>query len=51
MNESAEVQRIYADHADLFSDLSHNSGAKIATIADVFKLYDTLKVEKAHNKV
>lgn len=51
MNESAEVQRIYADHADLFSSLSQNSGAKIATISDVFKLYDTLMIEKEHKKV
>lgn len=51
MNESPEVQRIYADHADLFSSLSENSGAKIATITDIFKLYDTLKVEKEHNKL
>lgn len=51
MDESPEVQRIYAEHADLFSSLSENSGAKISTIADVFKLYDTLKVEKDHSKL
>lgn len=51
MNESPEVQRIYTEYADLFSTWSKNSGANIETIADVFKLYNTLMVEKEHNKV
>lgn len=50
MKESPEVQRIYTEYADLFSSWSQNSGATIATIADVFKLHDTLMVEKEHNK-
>lgn len=39
------------EYADLFSTWSKNSGANIETIADVFKLYNTLMVEKEHNKV
>lgn len=51
MNESPEVQRIYSEYADLFSSWSQSSGANVATIADVFKLYNTLAVQKEHKKV
>lgn len=51
MNESAEVQRIYSDYADLFLSWSQNSGANVSTITDVFRLYNTLVVEKEHNKL
>lgn len=51
MKESPEVQRIYTEYADLFSSWSQNSGAKIETICDVFRLHDTLMVEKEQNKV
>lgn len=51
MHESAEVQRIYSDYTDLFSSWSQDSGANVATIADVFKLYNTLMVEQEHNKL
>lgn len=51
LKSSPEVQRIHAEHKDLFSSLSQNSGAKISTTTDVYKLYNTLMVEKEHNKL
>lgn len=51
MKESAEVQRIYSEYADLFQSWSQSSGENVSTITDVFKLYNTLVVEKDHNKL
>lgn len=51
MKNSPEVQRIYTEYADLFSSWSKNSGAKIETISDVYRLHDTLMVEKEQNKL
>lgn len=50
LKESAEVQRIYREHGDLFSFLTEKSGTNITTITDVYWLYNTLHIEKDHNK-
>lgn len=46
MTESPEVQRIYTEHADLFTELEQNSGSNIRTIGDVYDLHKTLTIEK-----
>lgn len=50
MKKSAEVQRIYTEYADLFPYLSKKSGSNITTITDVYWLYNTLDIERQHNK-
>lgn len=50
MKESEEVQRIYTEHAELFPYLSQHSGMNIATITDVYWLYNTLEIERDSNK-
>lgn len=51
IKDCPEVQRIYTEHADLFSHWTQESGMKIESIGDVFQLYNTLVTEKAHNKM
>lgn len=50
MNKSLEVQRIYAEYSELFSFLTEKSGMNITTITDVYWLYNTLHIERDHNK-
>lgn len=50
MKESEEVQRIYSEHAELFTFLSQHSGMNITTITDVYWLYNTLQIERDSNK-
>lgn len=50
MKQSAEVNRIYTEHADLFPYLSEKCGANITTITDVYWLYNTLDIERYQNK-
>lgn len=49
LNESKEVQRIYTEHANIFTFLSQKTGANITTMYDVYKVHDTLSIEKRHN--
>ena len=48
--QSNDIQEMHVNHTDLFSHLSEMSGSKIATIYDVFKLYDILRIQKEQNK-
>lgn len=50
LKDSPEVQRILSEYANLFSHLSEMSGANVTTITDVYWLYNTLHIEKDHNK-
>lgn len=50
LNDSPEVQRIHTEYADLFPFLTKMSGANITTITDVYWLYNTLHIERDHNK-
>lgn len=50
LNESKEVQRIFTEYADTFSFLSQMTGGNITTMYDVYKVYDTLNVERHQNK-
>lgn len=50
LNDSPEAQRIHTEHADLFPFLTEMSGANITTITDVYWLYNTLDIERDHNK-
>lgn len=50
VNKSHEVQEIYTKNQHLFSHWSKMCGSDIKTIADVSLLYNTLYIEKLHNK-
>lgn len=47
---SSEIQRVYSEHANLIDHWSQKTGSSIATLEDVFLLYNTLITEKEHNK-
>lgn len=49
LKESAEVQRIYTEYADVFSELSEKSGMNITKLSDVYSLHKVLFTEKKHN--
>lgn len=50
LNESAEVQRIYTEYADLLSYLSDKSGLNTTKLPEVAQIYKTLFIERCHNK-
>lgn len=50
IEESPEIQRIYSKNVELFSDWSQKCGLNINTTNDVYRLYNTLQVEREHNK-
>lgn len=50
LNESKEVQRIFTENANTFLFLSQMTGGNISTMFDVYKVYDTLNIERHHNK-
>lgn len=51
MTESPEMQKIYTEHANLFTHLTEKSGEDIETISDVYYLFNTLSIEKSRNLV
>lgn len=50
VKESAEVQRVYADYADLFAYWTEMCGLNITTTSDVYRLHNALLVEQQNNK-
>lgn len=48
--ESSELQRIYTEYAHLFTYWTEMCGLNISTTGDVYRLHDTLQVEKENNK-
>lgn len=50
VNESTEIQRIFTEYAEYFSNWTRNCGANITSFDDVKGLYKTLLMETAHNR-
>ena len=50
LKNSAEVQRILSEYADLFLHWTEMCGENITTITEAYWLYNTLHIEKDHNK-
>lgn len=50
VKESAEVQRVYAEYADLFAYWTEMCGLNITTTVDVYRLHNALLVEQQNNK-
>lgn len=47
--EDPEIQRTLVEHADIFKELTEESGEDIKTIGDIFYLHNVLSFQKDRN--